>query len=181
MRAVIVRVSLIAILLVIVGLAGALPTLSDSAQRPRLSAAPQAKGRTLRPATAPLTYRSPGARHKLLLPDDARSLDAQITPAPERRSRRYGSYTLVEVTDAELQSLAPAALEKAQLRDDLNLVLLRRGQIDTTAPAPEVQSDLRQPEDLPRSLRLVQLFGPPTPDDLRALKATGARVVSYVP
>jgi hypothetical protein len=88
---------------------------------------------------------------------------------------------LIEVGDDALASLDAATLERAQLRDDMNLVMLKRGQIDTTGPAPRVSEDLRQPESLPHSLNLVQFAGPATPDAVQALKATGAEPVAYVP
>jgi len=97
------------------------------------------------------------------------------------KAKKYGAYSLVEVSDAELNSLDGASLERAPLRDDLNLVMLRRGQIDTTGLAPIVREDLRQPETASKALHLVQLFGPPTTESVQALTATGAKIVGYVP
>src|SRR4030095_6570166 len=124
-----------------------------------------------RPArTNPLSYRSPGAAHKLMLPSDDPHLEKLVLSSRAiHKSKKYGAYSIVEVSDAELNSLDDATLERAQLRDDLNLVLLRRGQIDTTGLAPAISSDLRQPVSTDRALHLVQLFGPPTPEALRTL------------
>lgn len=155
-------------------------------------------------AVAPLSYRSPGATHKLLIPTAAATADAYRRLA--RRTKVYGDYTLIEVTDAALAhlqetvSLSPQTMangaeadeagggdgERAQLRDDWNLILLRRGQLDTTAAEPPIREDLRQPaiaaaDAARRALHLVQLFGAPTPADLERLKASGAKIVSYIP
>jgi hypothetical protein len=60
-------------------------------------------------------------------------------------------------------------------------MMLKPGQIDTTGPEPAIPDDLRQRETSSRALHLVQLFGPPTPETVAALKATGAKVVGYIP
>jgi hypothetical protein len=95
--------------------------------------------------------------------------------------KRYEAYTLIEATDAALATLDSRSLERAIVRDDLNLIMLKRGQIDTTGPGPQVSPDLAMPDSLSSALHLVQLSGPPTPDAIRALKASGARLVSYIP
>jgi hypothetical protein len=111
-----------------------------------------------------------------------RELEARLLASGQaRRLRRYAAYTILEVTDSALASLDARALERAALRDDMNLIMLKPGQMDTTAPEPHIGHDLRQTDSLPRSLHLVQLTGPPTPDMVAALKSTGAALVSYIP
>jgi hypothetical protein len=129
----------------------------------------------------PLSYRSPGSKHKILIPAEEVELEQELLSSRAVKAQKYGAYSLVEVSDEQLSSLGSRVLERAQVRDDLNLVMLKRGQIDTTGSGPEVNEDLRQPDIRARGLRLVQLFGPPTPDSLRVIKETGARIVSYVP
>jgi hypothetical protein len=130
----------------------------------------------------PLSYRSPGASHKLLIPSEDAALASQLLAAKgAKRVRKYGAFTLLEVSDETLAALNDETLKGAQLRDDFNLILLRRGQIDTTAPEPYVAAELRQANTSAPALRLVQLVGPPTPTAVRALKATGAKIVSYIP
>jgi hypothetical protein len=63
----------------------------------------------------------------------------------------------------------------------MNLVLLKAGQIDTSGVAPQVTQALRQADSTASSLHLVQLAGPPTPDAMRILKASGAKRSSHVP
>lgn len=183
MKALMLRISLAASLLTVVLLVGALPAWSDSGkgavreprtERPRT-------GRSQRGAK-PLSYRSPGATHKLMLSAQDADLERRLTAAGVvRRLKKYRSYSIAEVGDSELQMLDASALERATLRDDLNLVMLKRGQLDTTGPEPSIPADLRQQETSAKTLRLVQLFGPPVPESLRALNATGAKVVGYVP
>lgn len=168
------------LLFLMLGLVGVLPAASDdsSGARQRGDGKPSRHVRAaIKQLASPRSYRSPGATHKLMIPaGEAPALEAR------RRSQRYDSFTIVEVSNAELQSLGrKGAMSRFSLRDDLNLILLRSGQIDTTGPEPEVPADLRQPNFSKRSLHLVQLFGPPTPETLGALESTGVNIISYIP
>ena len=184
MKSFTLSISFAASLLILLAIVGALPARSDSS-RSKLNKQPaedRALARPFSAATKPLSYRSPGAAHKLMLPADDPQLEQLVLSSRSpHKSKKYGAYSLVEVSDTELNSLDDATLERAHLRDDLNLVMLKRGQLDTTGLAPIIATDLRQPETTTRALHLVQLFGPPTPESLRALTNTGARVVGYVP
>jgi Subtilase family len=177
------RISLAASLLALVSLVGTLPTQSDSGRAQLNShSEDRAKKGAARPGVRQLSYRSPSATHKLLLSADDADIEQRLMSArSSRKSKKYGAYSLVEVTEAELSSMDASTLGRARLRDDLNLMMLRPGQLDTTGPAPVIPADLRQRDTPLRALHLVQLFGPPTPEALEALKATGARVVGYVP
>jgi len=182
MKSFTLRISLAASLLILLSLVGALPTRSDNA-RAQFN---QTEDRTRKPRSRsglkPLSYRSPGATHKLMLPADDPELEKQLLSMHVvRKLKKYRTYSVAEVGDVELESLDAATLERASLRDDLNLVLLKRGQLDTTGPAPIVSDDLRQPETVSRALHMVQLFGPPTTASLRTIAATGATVVGYIP
>jgi Subtilase family len=184
MRDFVLKASLVASLLLMIALVGAWPTRSDnSSERVRQSgerATAEKRGR--RQASTPLSYRSPGFKHKLIIPAEDVELEQEfISSRAGGKARKYGAYSVVEVSDQQLAALDSSVLERAQVRDDLNLVMLKRGQIDTAGPGPEVSGDLLQPSGLSHSLHLVQLFGPPTPDSFRAIGATGVRVVSYIP
>ena len=179
------RVSLVAALLVATAALAALPASSSSRKAGLERAAgdgPKNKSVQSRGATSPLSYRSPGARHKFIVPSKTQHLEKAILSSDDRgRIKRYGSYALVEADGSALARLDAGALEQVELRDDMNLIFLKRGQIDTTAGAPLITGDLARPEPSPRSLHMVQLFGPPTTSAMRALKATGAKIVSYIP
>lgn len=183
MKSFTLRISLAASMLILLSLVGALPTRSDSGKGSLdRQSADRTRKRTARSGLTPLSYRSPGAAHKLMLPADDPELERRLlSSGGVRKTKKYGSYSIVEVTDAELGTLDAGTLERAELRDDMNLVMLRRGQIDTTGPEPIIEADLRQAETGSRALHLVQLFGPPTPESLQALTATRAKVVGYIP
>jgi Subtilase family len=181
MKSLTLRISIAGLLFVLLSLVAALPTRSDSKLQFNQSE-DRAQKKGGKHGTNALSYRSPGATHKLVLPADDPQLEQHLlSTVTPRKFKKYGAYSLVEVTDAELNLLDAATLERVHLRDDLNLVMLKRGQLDTTGPEPTISDDLRQTETGSRALRLVQLFGPPTPDSLEALTATGATVVGYVP
>jgi len=132
----------------------------------------------------PLSYRSPGARHKLVVDhrtDAGRRALQSLSTRTASRIRKYDSFSLIETDSTELARLRADDLEHAQVRDDFNLVLLKRGQIDTSGPEPQVQPGLREPSGAAGSLRMVQFFGPPTSGSMTDLKATGAQVLSYIP
>src|SRR5215216_2865130 len=183
MRGLILKLSLIASLLSIIALVGALPTRSDDAARLRKTdESTFAEKRGRRMAMTPLSYRSPGSKHKLLIPSEDAELEQEfLSSRAGAKARKYGAYSLVELSDQQLTSLDPRVLERARLRDDLNLVMLKGGQLDTTGPVPQLSDDFRQQGASAHALHLVQLFGPPTPDSLRAIKATGVKIVSYIP
>ena len=182
MKSFMLRISLAASLLVLLSLVGALPTRSDSGRaRFNQQSDRETKG-PARPGVKQLSYRSSGSTHKLMVPaEDAEMGQRLFASGAARKSKKYGAYSLIEVSEAEMSSLDSSTLQRARLRDDLNLMMLKPGQIDTTAPAPVIDNDLRQAETSSRALHLVQLFGPPTRESLEALTATGAKVVGYVP
>src|SRR5215813_11348821 len=181
MKSFTLRISLIASLLVLLSLVGVMPTRSDSGQKLN----PQFDNRRTKGPTQPgvrqLSYRSPGASHKVMVPSDEAETAQRLLSRGGRKARKYGAYSLVEMSEAELSTVDSSTLEHAQVRDDFNLMLLKPGQIDTKGPEPIIDNELRQPETSARALHLVQLFGPPTPETLASLTATGAKVVGYVP
>jgi subtilase family protein len=177
------RLSLVASLLVMFSLVGALPGQSDNSKH---QFNPQSQDRArkgpARPGVRQLSYRSPGANHKLMVPADDTDIEQRLMASRSaRKAKKYGAYSLVEVTEAELSSMDASTLDRASVRDDLNLMMLKPGQIDTTGPEPVIDNDLRLRETSSRALHLVQLFGPPTQQTVAALKATGAKIVGYVP
>src|SRR5215208_4197225 len=162
MRAFILKTSLIASLLSIIALVAALPTRSDNTARlQKTDESTFAEKRGRRIAVTPRSYRSPGSKHKLLIPSEDVELEQEfLSSRAVAKARKYGAYSLVELSEQELTSLNSRVLERAQLRDDFNLVMLKGGQIDTTGPAPILSDDFRQQGASSHSLHLVQLFGP---------------------
>jgi hypothetical protein len=182
MRPVITRASLLTSSLLLLTLVGAFSASSDVSRVQRDETSNSRRRSSIRSTPRALSYRSPGRTHKLTIARGDREIETRLLSSPSaRRVKEFGSYTLIEVDDNALASLDAAQLERAQLRDDMNLLLLKRGQIDTTGPAPQISEGLRQPESPDHSLNLVQLAGPATPDAVQALKSTGARLIAYVP
>jgi hypothetical protein len=184
MRDFILKASFVASLLLTIALVGAWPTRSDDNRKGLRQPVEHNVGekRGKRTTVTPLSYRSPGSKHKLLIPAEDAGLEQKLLSSRGTgKARKYGAFSLVEVSDEQLASLDSKVLERAEVRDDLNLVMLKRGQIDTAGPEPKISDDLVQPSRSPRSLHLVQMFGPPTTDSFHAIEATGVKVVSYVP
>ena len=182
MKGLTLRISLAASLLVLFSLVGALPGQSDNGKRQFNQSEDRSRKGQARPGIKQLSYRSPGATHKLLVSSDDPDIEQRLLSSrSSRKAKKYGAYSLVEVSEAELGSMDASMLDRASLRDDLNLMMLKPGQIDTTGSEPAIPDDLRQRETSSRALHLVQLFGPPTPETVAALKATGAKVVGYIP
>ena len=140
------RFSLVALLLLLFALVGALPGQSDNDKR---QFNPQSEDRAakgqIRPGVKQLSYRSPGANHKLLLSSDDVDIEQRLLSSRSaRKAKKYGAYSLIEVTEAELSSMDASTLDRASLRDELNLMMLKPVQIDTTGPEPQVADGLLQ-------------------------------------
>jgi hypothetical protein len=181
MQGFMLRISVVASCVVLLSLVAAFSARSDSSQLIRDSA-DRTEKRFAQPGVSALSYRSPGANHKLVLPADDPQLERQLLSSRAvHKLKKYGNYSVAEIGDAELDTLDANTFGGARLRDDLNLVMLKRGQLDTTGQEPEISAELRQPVSNSKALHLVQLFGPPTPESVQTLTATGATIVGYIP
>src|ERR1041384_2898914 len=169
MKSFTLKVSLAVSLLALISLVGALPTKSDSARAQLDHSQGQARQHRALPGVKPLSYRSPGATHKLMLPADDPELEQQlVSNRVVRKLKKYSGYSIAEVGDAELSTLDAASLQRASLRDDLNLVKVVVEQLDTTAPKPIIREELRQPQTDSRALHRGQHFGLVATTSLRA-------------
>lgn len=180
MKSTAVKILTVVILLFAAAMCGNWRGLSNTDKK-SLTQLPQksfVQGKLQKSGVEAMSYRSPGASHKILVPNDRASL---LSRDSVKKVRKYGAFSLLEVSDETLSSLDDNAREYTQLRDDFNLILLKRGQIDTTAPEPQISQSLRQDSTPARALHLVQLFGPPTNDAVNTLKSTGVKIVSYIP
>ena len=90
----------------------------------------------------------------------------------------YGSSKLVSVDDKGLAKLAKVT--GAEVRDDLNDILLNVGPIDTQSKSGLALKGIRV-ASTGKNLALVQYSGPIKTEWHQALEATGVRVVSYIP
>ena len=97
-----------------------------------------------------------------------------LTAQGARLVADYGSYALLEANDAL------STTKGAQMVDENNLVLLNAGAIDTTT----ADAQAKRATNVGRSgkgMRLIQFAGPIRPEWYQALKATGVRIVTYIP
>ncbi|MGD0016143.1 MAG: choice-of-anchor D domain-containing protein [Verrucomicrobiia bacterium] len=94
----------------------------------------------------------------------------------------YGSYWLVDATDAQVKSLHARYGDRAMNADYLNKVELAATALDTTVGEPAIPSHLKQSAMDGKRLRLVQFKGPVKPEWLQQVKSAGdVRIVSYIP
>ena len=150
-----------------------------SAQRPVSSSArkPIAQTSNVAPNAPTLgegAYRSPGDVHKVSVsnPQLAQTLKSQ----GGRVIADYGSFVLLEVNAAVANSLTASG--SAQVVDENNLVLLNAGAIDTTSEKP-TRAAINMKAG--KQMHLIQFAGPIRPEWYKALVATGAHVVTYIP
>ena len=89
----------------------------------------------------------------------------------------YGSFRLYEISN-----VPPAVVQDdtAEVRDDFNRIYLNAAVLDTTAPAV-IALRQRTGAFSGDHLHLIQFAGPVQPAWHEALRATGVRIVSYVP
>jgi len=90
----------------------------------------------------------------------------------------YGSFQLVEVSDAELAAVA--ALPGVELQDEYNVIRLNAGAIDTASEHGASLRGMVLPES-GKALHLIQFVGPVQPAWYKELQDTGVRVITYIP
>jgi len=138
------------------------------------------------------SYRSSGGRHKLMI-------DSSQTQAIERAMRRgavqledYGSFKLFEISDQNIYAAEPQTIAasddanlEANIRDDLNVLMLRSGEIDTADEAAPGSFAAVMKTGLPLSpesrYRIVQFVGPIKHQWVVDLKAAGLEPIAYIP
>jgi uncharacterized repeat protein (TIGR01451 family) len=122
----------------------------------------------------------PGNNKVMIYPAATETID-QIKQKGITNVRNYGSYWLVQATDAQVNELTRLYGARAVKANDLNRIRLESLSFDTTAGDPVVPANLRQMDSTEKYLRLVQLRGPIVPQWLGQIESSGAEVISYVP
>lgn len=122
------------------------------------------------------------ANNKVVIyPTATESID-QLNQKGITNARNYGSYWLVEATDAQVAELTKLYGARAVNQSRMNRIELSAGSIDTTAGVPTVPKGFQQVDGPGKRLRLVQFHGPVTPEWLRSIKSvSNLQVISYVP
>ncbi|HEY7545309.1 MAG TPA: S8 family serine peptidase, partial [Blastocatellia bacterium] len=165
MTRIIIRLSSIAILLSALTLIGLLPVRSDTGQK--------------RKPQADLSYRSRTATHKMIVYSTEQSLRDQILDEGGQIIEDYESFALMKASTEAIDRIS-ARMGAPTVRDDMNLVLLRAGIIDTTEGEGEYLRALAEPEASGEQLYLVQMVGP-VKQEWRDQLEEHARVLAYIP
>ncbi len=168
----IARIGVLAAALLGVVFAGPNAAWSDfSRESIRISSSPPELQSYLR------SYRSKTASHKVVVYNNDEILLSQLAVEGAVRVEDYGFFSLYSVPSRSLDRLTNSA---AAVRDDMNLILLRRGAIDTTQTESSRQETLDNGTSPDRRLYLVQMRGPIKPEWFEWLGST-AHIVTYLP
>lgn len=155
------------------------------------------------------SYRSPGRLHKAVVSTDDPDALAQARAAGAIEIADYGSFKLLAMDESALASAEESSIADANgrvgdgatgrftVRDDLNVLLLRSGAIDTTGDEatgafvgmgrPAASFGLQAPASPGNEsigsdqLRLIQFVGPVKRAWLDQLEVSGLEAVAYVP
>ncbi|MGD1019661.1 MAG: choice-of-anchor D domain-containing protein [Verrucomicrobiia bacterium] len=122
-----------------------------------------------------------GNKKVIVYPTGTETID-QLTQQGITDVRNYGTYWLVEATEAQAAELTRLYGPRAVEANDLNRIRLRNSSFYTTEGDPTVPADLRQEEPTGRRLRLIQFRGPVVPQWLRQVQSIGGvELIAYVP
>lgn len=129
----------------------------------------------------PKDYRSPGKLRKFFSTKDI-ATQKQFRSMEKIQVFDYNSKQLILIDTQEFQKLSQSQQNQLNIRDDMNLIILRDRLIDTTVPEPAVPQDLRFVATRGKHLQLVQFVGPGKEQWLRELKRSkNVKIVNYIP
>jgi len=124
----------------------------------------------------------PGGNNKVIIYPLATDRAGQLTQQGITHVRNYGSYWLVQATDAQVKDLQSIYGARAVVENDLNRIHLASRTFDPIESEPAVPASLRQADASGKRLRLLQFCGPIRPQWLQELRSAGdVEVVAYVP
>ncbi len=126
------------------------------------------------------TYRSNSPKHKVIVQNDQDHMREAIVAGGGALVEDYGSFALYNLPATSAGLMSAASAGGAQIRDDMNVILLRAGAFDTTAGERFEANSLGEAEDSDERLMLVQMVGPIKQRWLDELGAA-AEIVSYIP
>jgi subtilase family protein len=124
------------------------------------------------------SYRSRTPRHKVIVQAADRALRESILAAGGSTIEDYGAFALMSAPDSAAERVEMQSAAGSLVRDDLNVVLLRAGAIDTT----EVTSSLSvaSSDSTENNLYLVQMIGPIRKEWVDQLESS-VEIISYIP
>jgi hypothetical protein len=127
-------------------------------------------------AQGPQQNQSAGSLHKMSVSDP--TLAASLKSQGARVIADYEGFVLLDVSDALVSALANDP--SAQVVDENNLILLNAATIDTRTPEAQAMRVTNAARS-GNQMRLIQFAGPIRSEWYEALRATGARIVTYIP
>src|SRR5262249_12663539 len=124
------------------------------------------------------SYRSRTPHHKVIVQAADHALRENILDAGGSIIEDYGAFALMSAPDSAVERVETQSAAGSLVRDDLNVVLLRAGAIDTTEVSSSVSiASIDSTED---QLYLVQMIGPIRKEWVDQLESS-VEVLSYIP
>ena len=159
---------------------GKLPAHSDSLRNAgATSALPGSK-----PKIYDASYRSHSSSHKVIVEAKDSGLRDSILAEGGRVIEDYGSFALMSAPGSASERVATLSASGSSVRDDMNMLLLRAGALDTTEATTEGEplaaSSLGDSDPALEQLYLVQFVGPIKKQWVNRLRSS-AEIVSYIP
>jgi hypothetical protein len=133
-----------------------------------------------KPSIIDASYRSQTGFHKVIVQANEHELRDTLLAEGGKVIADYESFMLMKVPVAASDKAVTQAAMAAKVRDDLNVILLRAGAFDTTAPEPQALTVLGDAEPAGEQLYLVQMIGPVKDEWVDVLQAN-AEILSYIP
>ncbi|HLG17141.1 MAG TPA: S8 family serine peptidase [Blastocatellia bacterium] len=124
-------------------------------------------------------YRSRAPKHKVLLSGPDQELRDRLLAQGASLIQDYEAFSLLEVPTTLAEQIAADSDARAAVRDDMNVILLRAGALDTQ----ELAADGGSAEDQPPTadgLYIVQMVGPVKQEWLEQLESN-SEVLAYIP
>jgi subtilisin family serine protease len=127
------------------------------------------------------SYRSHTSTHKVIVNEDQPELRDSILSRGGELLEDYGGFALLSAPEDVTGEVSVQSRTGSSVRDDMNMVLLRASQFDTTQGEPLSAYSLGSAAPAQRQLYLVQMIGPIKREWRQALSNEDVDVVSYIP
>jgi subtilisin family serine protease len=126
------------------------------------------------------SYRSRSSNHKVIVRATEPELRDTILAEGGAVVEDYGAFVLMSAPDTSAAMVMLQSPAGSEVRDDMNVLLLRARAFDTTEGEPVQLSTLGDAETSDEQLYLVQMIGPVKSDWLKELESA-TEVLSYIP
>ncbi|MFY9555230.1 MAG: S8 family serine peptidase [Blastocatellia bacterium] len=126
------------------------------------------------------SYRSSSSTHKVIIQANEPELRESILAEGGSVIEDYGSFVLMSAPRSAADRIGAMSAAGSSVRDDMNVLLLRAGAVDTTGDAAVAASYLGEPDFADKQLYLVQLVGPIKKHWTNQLRSS-VEIVSYIP